>query len=72
MSWLYPAPNFLHRRRTVSQETTTPRSAWSSSTSLKLSRWYSQTASLMIAAGNRWRCHLHAIEPTIQIAQILP
>jgi hypothetical protein len=50
-------PNFLHQRRTVSYERIIPRSARSSSTSrrLRLSTWYSQTAWLMISAGNRCR-----------------
>src|SRR5215217_6002840 len=47
------AANFLHQRRTVSYETTTPRSARISSTSrrLRLNTWYSQMAWPMISAG---------------------
>ena len=49
------APNLAHHRRTLSYDTTTPRSARSNSTSrkLRLNTWYSQTAWLTISAGRR-------------------
>ena len=49
------APDFPHQARMLSCVIDKPRSARISSTSrrLKLNTWYSQTAWLMIAAGNR-------------------
>ena len=53
----YAGPNLRHQDRIASYDTTMPRSARRSSTSRKLrvKRWYSQTAWLMISGGKRCR-----------------
>ena len=63
----YAGPNFWHQDRIASYDTDTPRSASRSSTSRKLrvKRWYSQTAWLIISGGNRWRQYRDFIGPIV-------